>query len=73
MIEAEKTSYVTDGAGKKIAVILPIGDYEKMKQELEMIDDIIAYDKAKKEDDGTRIAFEDHLAERGLKREDFRQ
>ncbi len=40
-----KESFVTDQNGTKIAVLLPIKDYNKMLQDLEDIDDIRAYDK----------------------------
>lgn len=36
-----------DGSGKKVAVILPLGDYEKMLDELDEYACIKAYDKAK--------------------------
>jgi len=42
-----KTQYVTDFNGKKVSVILPIRDYEKMIDELEELDDIKTYDRAK--------------------------
>jgi len=42
-----KTQYITDTSGEKISVILPIKDYEKMLDELEELEDIKAYDRAK--------------------------
>jgi PHD/YefM family antitoxin component YafN of YafNO toxin-antitoxin module len=42
-----KTQFVTDTNGEKIAVILPIKDYEKLMDELEELQDVKAYDKAK--------------------------
>ena len=42
-----KTQYITDTTGKKISVILPIRDYEKILDDLEELEDIKAYDKAK--------------------------
>lgn len=44
-----ETQYITDKKGKKIAVILYIEDYKKMLDELEAIEDVKLYDKAKKE------------------------
>ena len=38
---------VTDKKGKKIAVILPIKDYEKLLEEREELAAVKAYDKAK--------------------------
>lgn len=40
--------YITDNDGKKIAVVLPIKDFKAMMEELEELDDIKLYDKAKK-------------------------
>lgn len=42
-----KTQFITDTSGKKVSVILPIKDYEKMLEELEELEDIKAYDRAK--------------------------
>jgi hypothetical protein len=39
-------NFVTDSKGKKIAVLLPIKDYNKILEELEELEDIKAYDKA---------------------------
>lgn len=44
--------YVVDENGKKVSVILPIEEYERMVEELEEFEDILAtraYDKAKAE------------------------
>lgn len=62
-----KTQFVTDNHGKKLAVILPIKDYEKMVEELEDLEDIRLYDEAKKEDDGKRIPFSEYLKKRKAK------
>ena len=59
-----KTQFVTDDHGKKLAVILPIKEYQKMVEDLEDLDDILQYDQAKKEDDGKRILFSDYLKKR---------
>ena len=42
-----ETKYITDKKGKKIAVILPIEDYQKMLAELEGVEDVKLYDKSK--------------------------
>lgn len=42
-----KTQFVTDDQGKKVAVILPVRDYEKIMEELDELDCIKAYDHAK--------------------------
>ena len=40
--------FVTDDHGKKLAVILPIKEYNKMMDDLEELEDIKLYDAAKK-------------------------
>jgi hypothetical protein len=42
-----KTQFITDAKGEKLAVVLPIKDYEKILEKLEELEDIKAYDKAK--------------------------
>jgi PHD/YefM family antitoxin component YafN of YafNO toxin-antitoxin module len=42
-----KTQFVTNNHGKKIAVILSVKDYERMVEDLEELECIKAYDKAK--------------------------
>ncbi len=43
-----RTQFVTDDHGKKLAVILPIKEYNKMLEELEELEDIKLFDEAKK-------------------------
>jgi hypothetical protein len=43
-----KTQFVTDDHGNKLAVILPIREYNKMVDDLEELEDIKLYDEAKK-------------------------
>ena len=43
-----RTQFVTDDHGKKLAVILPIKEYNKMLNDLEELEDIKLYDAAKK-------------------------
>lgn len=62
-----KTQFITDDHGKKLAVILPIKDYEKMVEELEDLEAIRLYDEAKKGDDGERILFSEYLKKRKAK------
>ena len=42
-----KTQYVTDDNGKKVAVILPLDEYEKLLDDVDELQSIKAYDKAK--------------------------
>jgi len=41
------TTYITDDKGKKISAVLPIKQYQLLLEELEELEDIRAYDKAK--------------------------
>jgi len=41
------TTFITDGTGKKISAVLPIKLYQQWLTELEELEDIRAYDKAK--------------------------
>lgn len=43
-----RTQFVTDNNGNKLAVILPIKEYNKMVDGLEELEDIKLYDAAKK-------------------------
>lgn len=38
--------YITDNKGKKISVIVPLKQYQKMLEDLEELDDIRLYDEA---------------------------
>jgi len=40
--------YITDNAGRKISVILPLKDFRTIMEELEELEDIRLYDDAKK-------------------------
>lgn len=40
--------YITDNAGNKISVILPMKDFKAIMEELEELEDIKLYDEAKK-------------------------
>ncbi len=64
MSTSQKQQYITDDEGNKVAVIVPIHDYEKMVDAIEELEDIKLYDEAKKEDDGSRISLEDYLNKR---------
>jgi hypothetical protein len=63
-----KTQYITDTTGKKMGVILPIRDYEKMIEELEELEEIRAYDRAKTRK-SEPIPFEQALKEIELLRD----
>lgn len=42
-----KTQFITDVDGRKVSVILPVRDYERILEELEELEDIRTYDRAK--------------------------
>ncbi len=46
-MEASGLQYVEDSMGHRIAVIMPIDDYNNMMEQLEELEDIKAYDAAK--------------------------
>lgn len=48
---AVRQQFIEDNQGKRIAVLMPIDQYNKMLEQLEEIDDIRAYDAAKTGDD----------------------
>ena len=50
--------YVTDAQGEPCAVVLPADEFQRIMEDLEMLDDIRAYDEAKKADTGERVAWE---------------
>lgn len=65
-----KERYVTDEQGNRTAVILDVGTYQKMLEELEMLDAIRAYDEAKA-NPGELISFEQAVREIESKRDDL--
>ena len=52
-----KERFVVDAHGERVAVLLEIGDYEKLLEELEELEAVRAYDAAKAADDES-IAFD---------------
>ena len=53
--------FVTDEHGARLAVMLPAEEYAQLLEELEMADDVAAYDRAKAEG-GDLVPFEDYLS-----------
>ncbi len=51
--------YVTDSNGKAVSVLLPMKEFKSILEELEDLEDIKLYDKAKKNDDGVRIPMDE--------------
>jgi hypothetical protein len=64
-----KTQFITNTEGKKVGVLLTLKDYNKLLDSLEELDDIRAFDKACKEDDGSRISLLDYQKKRKLRNE----
>jgi PHD/YefM family antitoxin component YafN of YafNO toxin-antitoxin module len=59
--------YIKDANGNKSLVILPVKEFDSIMEELEEMEDVKLYDKAKKEDTGERILFSDYLKNRKSK------
>jgi hypothetical protein len=57
-----KEEYVVDAAGNRTAVLVPISAWEEIIEALEELDDIRAYDEAKREPSDA-IPFEQALSE----------
>jgi hypothetical protein len=45
--------YITDNTGKKISVVLPMKDFKALMEELEELEDIKLYDKAKADNEAS--------------------
>jgi len=52
MVALKHVSYVTDEEGKKKSVILKVTDFERMREEIEDLEDALALEKARKEATG---------------------
>jgi len=59
--------FIKDGNGKNRMVVLPAKEFHTIMEELEEFVDIELFDEAKKEDNGERILFFDHLNKRKKK------
>ena len=57
-----KEQYITDENGQRVSVVLEIGAYQKLLEELEELESIRAYDQAKSRDDEA-IPFEQAVEE----------
>ncbi|MDP2059029.1 MAG: hypothetical protein U1C58_04035 [Flavobacteriaceae bacterium] len=58
--------YIKDTAGKSL-VVLPKQEFDTLMEEIEELNDIKLYDKAKKADTGERISFAEYLKKRKQK------
>jgi PHD/YefM family antitoxin component YafN of YafNO toxin-antitoxin module len=59
--------YIIDSRGNKSMVVLSAKEFESIMEELEDLEDVKLYDKAKKDDTGERIQFSDYLEKRKTK------
>ena len=59
---SRKEQYLVDEKGNHVGVVLDIGDYQKILDELEELESIKAYDAAKSAGDEA-IPFEEAVAE----------
>ncbi|WP_413668817.1 hypothetical protein ACEN9X_02035 [Mucilaginibacter sp. Mucisp86] len=50
--------YITDNTGKRLFVIIPIADYEKLMTKLDELEDIRLYDEAKATNESSITAEE---------------
>ncbi len=62
-----KERYLVNGKGERIGVILDIDDYREILEKLEELDEIKAYDEAKKSDDAA-VPFREAVEEIEKKR-----
>lgn len=53
-----KPQFITDDKGKRVSVILPVKDFNKMLEQLEELEDIKAYDEARKSGEDSVVAEE---------------
>ena len=61
-LQLMRTQYITDAKGRKVSVILPMRDFNKMIVELEELADIRAYNEAKASGEES-IPFEQAIKE----------
>ncbi|MFO7978521.1 MAG: hypothetical protein R6U64_07660 [Bacteroidales bacterium] len=65
-----KQQFIEDDKGRRIAVLLPIEDYNNMLEQLEELEDIKAFDAAKASDDEV-IPFDQAVKEIEANRNDL--
>ncbi len=55
--------FITDEKGKRVFVILPVEEYQRMVEELEELEDIRLYEEAKSRNEETMLLSE-YIAQR---------
>jgi len=58
--------YIKDAKGKRSFVALSIGDFDKVMEELESIEDVKLYDQAKKKNGEKGIPLDDYILQRKI-------
>jgi hypothetical protein len=58
--------YTRDAKGKRSFVVLSIGDFDRVMEELESIEDVKLYDQAKKKNGEKGIPFDDYILQRKI-------
>ena len=53
MNKISQPQYITDSTGKRVSVVVPIQQWQKMLEELEELDDIRLYDEVKARNEPT--------------------
>ena len=62
MIALKNVDYVTDEKGRKKSVVLTVNDFERMREEIEDLEDALALEKARKDATGFKT-WKDFLKE----------
>jgi hypothetical protein len=65
MIALKNVEYVTDGKGHKKSVVLRVTDFERMREEIEDLEDALELEKARKDATGFK-KWKDFLKEAGI-------
>ena len=63
VIKTKEPQFITNGKGQKLSVVLPIGEYRKMLEKLEELEDIRLYDAVKARNEKT-IPFDQYVKQR---------
>lgn len=66
MIMHKKISYVTDMKGRKKSVLLEVGDFERMQEEMEDLHDALELEKARRDATGFK-KWKDFIKELDVK------
>ena len=59
------TQFIKDEEGKKLAVIIPMAEYEKMLEDIEELEDIRLYDEVKARNESS-ITLEEYIKKKNF-------